>query len=303
MASNEELTLFLAENIDTVDLAMTNFTWPQDLGLSINDVQVSASVFGYRTSGRGTDEDPDKAILKAFSECAERAFALKRHWPQQDGVAAHISPEECIENAISELIERHIFFDFFTEGRKFPPTEKVDNSTLQGICWLELSRLGIDLTTHLLTLGCGRYFCLSVIDGLKSNPEFGVVIGTSVARSKSAAVDKSLTEALRYYTYARDLDFKISVSWSEFKKIRDPILYDHARLGLNREYANWFTTTFLKAGSTHSDLEIPTRFELDLIEPNDTKMPLYICRASNSLMLGLQPHARNKQTGFAHPFL
>ena len=86
-----------------------------------------AEANGRSVIGFGTDWSPEKALIKAISECAERSVLKAVAAPTSNGFAAHNSKERAAQKALLECKERDAFLLGWLSGRS-PKWLEVDSS-------------------------------------------------------------------------------------------------------------------------------------------------------------------------------
>lgn len=87
-----------------------------DVDIASYDDRLASDVFHFmaesdegKNIGFGTDPKPEKALIKAISECVERKVMRSAGGPGSNGFAAHNSPENAAAKALLECKERDAF--------------------------------------------------------------------------------------------------------------------------------------------------------------------------------------------------
>lgn len=297
MASETQLKKYIMHNASALSLQLTQFSWPRELDLNLEDVEVALIYGDVSAKGRGSDLDPDLAVIKAFVEATERLIFLNSDWENTNGLAGHIEPQAARAAAKSELIERHIFFEHFVREWSFGIVDIDIGSDLKPV-YQTLNHLGIRARFSEVKVPEG-IFSLCSLDGRYAEEPFGVIIGTSFALN--GAHDKALVEALRYFAAVRSKGFN-TISALEFEKIAQPSLSDHGSLGLDPSYASWFIETFQSRIP-----KVGYRIDTTALVVEDIECPfrsrlMHFARASSPSLIGLELEIRSDYARLAAPF-
>ena len=237
MAHSNELTSWLLENADLLDLRATELTWARDWGLkSYHDFQISIAVDGKRFIGRGTAASEELAFLKAGAEAIERAYCggLGIH---SVGVAAHVDEKSAQENAINEWIERDTFICHFYTKTPFLPVMDLRPQVFEGFSGVVAKLDSFGITLRLFRAESARYpVVLAVASGLNASPAWGGIVGLGSNSNERASTQSALLEALRNVAAIVLGDPGQTITNDEFLSLQNPTSTDRQRLARNADY-------------------------------------------------------------------
>lgn len=304
MDDSKKLIEFIENSTDRLDLRVSEFTWMKGLGIPLADVAVSISTKPWgKLVGRGTSGSFHMALVKAFVEASERELIRERRWLSTNGVAGHTNLSEAMARAERELLERHIFLDYFLSGRRFR-CRQIESSTDTGWKLLEYcNKQRVNHWCSTIEVPTKGTFALVILYGLNRPRPFGLIVGCALEESRDAAIEKALIEASRFLAFFEDTRSYSSISETQFRDIGSPTFEDHGRLGLDLEYGNWFLENYIENdGDAHSEFS-PIRdvnFEIVDQRQSGTKAPIAFARATSQFAHVLS--CGSSDTTKPHPF-
>lgn len=198
----------------------------------------------YELEGCGYAENKNLALVKALSEMLERCCLVDNNITHSNGLAAGPSLRIAKENAISELIERDLFFSIYlTNSTKF----KLSQQQLENIktpifnsLYLFSKQNKINLESYILGT-VNEFLGLAIIAyGEKAPQKFGLSIGLSCSKNIKKNFESAAIECLRKVVWTQKTNKIKSLNLKEFLRIKNPCSMDHTRLALNLEYAELF---------------------------------------------------------------
>ena len=244
MANSKKLISFITQNIEKYDINILDLSWPKRLNLSYCDLHLEAKFNGKVYEGRGTADDFDTALQIAFVESLERSVRETKNLETTNGLAGHSSLEEAIQSSKNELIERHIFLNYFKSALKFPQAKsyKTNNKINSIINYLKSNN--VEVVVSIIEVNNEKHFCLVSLFGFNVAKKFGMIIGSALTNSEEKSVEKALTESIRFYVYIADNPEYGYYDENDFSSLTKPNFEDHGRLALNLDYAQWFKNTY-----------------------------------------------------------
>jgi hypothetical protein len=238
MADSKQLTSWLLENSNRLNLQATEFAWVRDWNLrGYHDIQVNIDVAGKTFTGRGTALGEDFAFLKAGAEAIERAYCGGHHI-HSTGVAAHTHDSGARENVQNELNERDAFFCHFYTKTPFlllPDSYLFElMQTFKG-AFDEILPRGINIRLFRAhSKGWPVFVC--VASGLRATPQWGGIIGLGSQANEWRAIQIALLECLRNVAATVINGVPQSMSRDEFERILKPTSQDRQRLAFDVDY-------------------------------------------------------------------
>ena len=242
MADQEEISEWIAENAEELDLQVTRLIWT-DLWLpGYASVTASVLVDGQRYIGYGIDRNADVAVVKSVVESIERSLKYYNELPNTSGIAGHTNVDQACLNAQGELVERDAFFCHYLSG--FPMVISSTWKTLIGsdidIAKIDclLREVGIELVMADMAAPNGwRAFCCIGFGENASPKPFGVIVGLGCHRQAHVAVQKAFLECLTNVVAKISGSLPEPMTEHDFNLHPSPSVYEHLRVGLDPDTA------------------------------------------------------------------
>jgi hypothetical protein len=285
MADSQGLTSWLLENSENLNLQATEFTWPQEWGISdLFDFQVTIEIQGQTYVGRGTATNNDTAFLKAGAEAIERAYC-GGHRISTLGVAVHTDDRQAKINSQNELFERDAFFSHYYLRKPFTVFDGIEVTQLKDRWSKAFEKF------HSQGIEC-RFFeagssiqpvVLCIISGITAQPQFGGIIGLGSSDNIAIATQSAFFEAVRNAANIIQSNSVDQMSEQEFSKLKNPRSLDRQRLSKNVEYWRGVEFLFPRAGVgadiLRSDINFAQTEMLTCPFVELQTAPVVVCRA------------------------
>ena len=241
MADQYQLTNWILENLNRLDLQVRELSWIESYFPGWTDLAATITIKGQKYVGRGSDQDKDTALCKAVCEGIERALCHQGSF-SSTGIAGHPDPGQAKRNAQEEFIER---VSLFHHVQLRMPAYGVHSRKL-----VLDDALGADLslTLHQLKLNSpnGFYVVLSLAEGVSTHQKIGGILGLGCSQTEETAVTKSRIECMRNVATlpSRQLE---PISQATFDKLIRPSATERQRLLANVDYCTdllkWLLST------------------------------------------------------------
>ena len=258
-------------------IEISKVSWPQRLGLQIQDYAASVKVGNEVFTGHGTSTDADTAISKAVAETFERYKVWKLRLNTSNGCSAHPSEKESRERARFELLERDCFLYKYITADAFHQIDDrilffdAPNSILSNYLLYDGSKFKISMTR--------------VAINEKSN-----IFGLGIAADRSAAIFSSEVEALRqwahlfYFKNYKSHPFNSLISGDGFS------FDDHGDVALTSDHFLEIKHLFIvkdnksKYAEPIGEFRYLTQFSEQDYESPFFEIPLYFTKAYNDFV-------------------
>jgi YcaO cyclodehydratase, ATP-ad Mg2+-binding len=212
-------------------------SWPQDNGFHFHDYGVEIIVDGKKYQGNGTSRDPDTALCKAVSESYERFCVKYYELASSNGCAAHYDQPTALINAKLELIERDAFLCHFILGTGFLKLDQVVHKNLE-------AHSDIKIENYLLESKKYKIVLTRLI--LR---KYSQIFGMGISSDLSESLFKAEIEALRQWSYYKDIQFDELGEAIDFEKIKFTSFDGHGDLALTKSYFDKTASLFDHAHS------------------------------------------------------
>lgn len=270
----------------------------KELDKSWWDFSATLILDGQKYEGRGIDSDSTNAISKAVFECIERTLLNFNGIENSNGIAISYDVNKAMDNAKSELIERHLYLLHWQNLIPFTPIENGPTRNLSSIFHSFYPKT-IDLNFWGTSELQGRRCVLCTITGPSHFPRFGVILGMSAKEDIGMAVQHSFFESYSSFSHDfRNHNLGNSLSLEAFKNLADPSFTDHGQLAKHYSYFSKFSNLFANSADATRKIETDnarTDYSFnELAIPFPFKLHALKCSSPNLL---------NLQTGFGLPDL
>jgi len=245
---------YILKNLFTLNLNFTDLNWPTKYGLNFFDVEANFKFLGNNYEGRGSSSiSRDHGIEVAFTEAYERMVIDFNKLNSSNGIASHVELEKAQYNALSEAIERTIFFISFYSKNRFGKVFKK-------------SRINNDLLSEIF-LGQARWSneVFYVTASYITLDEGGVILGLGCSNTIEKSLEKSNREVMRFYSHHKSEPFQ-SIDMESFFKIKLFDVIDHARLYLDSTVANKLT---FSENNDYLSLDLVSCHFINLLTPDE----------------------------------
>lgn len=258
MADSSELTTWLLNHAERINLQATEMSWVRDWGLpGHSDIQVKIDVGGMTYTGRGTAADEDLAFLKAGAEAIERTYCAG-HQVHSTGVAVHTNNLAAVANVQNELNERDAFFCHYYTKTPFLPVPDSEHSELINAnkgAFDKIQSLGISLRLfRAKSMGAPVFLCIA--SGLTAMPKFGGVVGLGSRANEWQSIQIAFLECMRNVAAIVTNGVPATITRANFDLILNPKSTDRQRLALNVDYWKEISYLFPDVGN-QSDFSPP----------------------------------------------
>lgn len=229
MASQKEVTDWILNYSQKLDLQVTKLTWINQHFPHLIDLATSINVSGKIYSGRGSGENEEVALGKAVCEAIER-FVCDHHSIRSTGVAGHFSHAAACENAQMEFEER-LALSLHIEGS---PLARKSLRKLN----LNIGESNVQASLHCYQMRSSKnhFSVLAFIEAIESKAGFGAILGLGCGDTLRSAQEKAEVEALRNAS-ALSIEPIFPISESEFRRIASPTANERRALLFDVKYA------------------------------------------------------------------
>ncbi|AGH95123.1 YcaO-like family protein [Pseudobdellovibrio exovorus] len=259
-------------------LKVSKIIWPQDFHNLIYDYHVDLSIDSFKTTGRGTATNADKALQIAFAEAYERLIILENNIPSSNGCAVFTDILTAQEKALCELQERDFFLlnyhgGFLKSFRCFDLEEPFDRFHRKENISCRIFQN--DLANKVFSL------CFLQLESM-------CFIGMGLHISKYQAALTSHIEAFRQLLYFKNRRISTPTTIDQFSQIKKYSYNEHGNLLFDPKFSDFFKNFIFQfsgkwvyedTSSTTSFVEYKSHVLKDI--------PLVFVRASNPNMLDL----------------
>jgi hypothetical protein len=218
------------------------FTLNSRLSLN-NNIQYlyscSIESLGKDAIGYGCDVNRRRAQLKAAVEAIERQLVADNNWKHTNGIALNPDPELAKISSMNESYERDAFFCHFITQRPF----SLPNNKTAEIDW---SKEFKDSTARPILRRAHSHPDIHVIIALITSIEEGVgmVMGMGANADENKAILHAQRECMSIFTFLRN-NKPLNYTIKDFYAKTDLALLDHALLGTDPRYAEWFLKIYV----------------------------------------------------------
>lgn len=292
MAHSTTIADWLINNIDKYDITFTELGWPRKYGLPFFDFACDLKINNVEFVGRGSSINRDEAIIKSFAEATER-MNLKNSTitTSSNGIASHSDLSRARENAMTELIERDSFLCHFLTTTAFATYS--DKEIPENIkSWIFIfKKFGVELFIRKMSSPDNLHCVFIGAFGENADKPFGLVIATACDSISHRAMSKAFMEVSRAVADKIENDLPKSINLRTWDAIESHQVWDHYRIALDSEYANWFRKNYLTASPlkhllTHQNKIDVSKIKFKIITKNQDilkGLPIVTVRAWSPL--------------------
>lgn len=230
MASHEELSQWVLAYAKKINLQVTSLDWVDSYYKGFSDLIVKLEIGKETFRGRGTDLDPDVALMKGVTEAIER-FICRKSKISSFGVAGHYDINSAKRNSALEYVERASINWHFCQGirMKHLSTESVSIKTK------DISDIKMKVHQFNIRTPSNLFGVFTLAEGITSGHEIGGIMGAAVCNDLRSALDKATIECFRNLA-ALSFRNRSSMTLEEFRMLEKPTSEDSQRLLFNRSY-------------------------------------------------------------------
>lgn len=200
----------------------------------------SLEKLGKDALGYGCDENRRRAQIKAAVEAIERQLVMDNNWRHTNGVALNPDSKAASLSALYESYERDAFFCHFLTQTAF--------SLLVSPKAEENWKKDFDQkSTEIFLRRAHSHPGVHVIIAFLSSPKdgVGIVIGMGAHAEEEKAILHAQKECLGLFTFLKKSS-PLNFSIKDFYSKKDLTLFDHALLGTDLDYGEWFKEKYIK---------------------------------------------------------
>lgn len=190
--------------------------------------------------GYGCDVNRRRAQLKAAIEAIERQLVADNNWKNTNGIALNPDPQAASISAMNESYERDSFFCHFITQRPF-------SLPLNRNAEIEWNKQFSDSGARTIVRRGHSHSSIHVIIALITSPDegIGVAMGMGANVDESKAILHAQRECMGIFTFLRNKS-PINFTIKDFYSKEFVSLHDHALLGTDVKYADWFLKTYIE---------------------------------------------------------
>lgn len=233
MASHEELSRWVLKNAEALNLQALKLDWIYNYFKETTDISVKIEVESNIYSGRGSDRNPDLALMKGVTEAIER-FVCAKNMISSVGVAGHYCLDHAKENSFLEFIERFAIWFHFNQEVGMNPIDPGQETKDIFINTKDHGAISLKVHHFQMDVPEGFFGVFTLAEGTDAF-NIGGIMGAAVARSLEEAHKKSSIECFRNVA-ALATHTQESITIKEFRKILNPSSHDSQKLLFNKSY-------------------------------------------------------------------
>lgn len=284
MANSSELASWIFQKSVSVPLHIENLLWIKEVFPGVTDVAVHASLSSRNFYGWGSAMDADVALAKAVAELVERIVQAERSFSTSNGMATHLTRQQAIDSATSELIERDLFLCHFLTSTPFARISELDGEIQACVEFFEAR----GVRSRFFRLGSKGAVC--AMDGLDRIDPFGFVLSTAYKESfKESLLATAISAGRRCHRILSGGKVD-SLTLEEFLAIEKPTFRDHGRLALNSKHAICLEFLFSGPDSDESIANEKSDFLIEELRPSQfdfADVPLTVVRVQSAALQDL----------------
>ncbi len=235
----------------------------------------SIESLGKDALGYGCDVNRRRAQLKAAVEAIERQLVTDNNWKHTNGIALNPDPVSAKISSMNESYERDAFFCHFITQRPFSlPQNKAAE--------YEWAKDFKDSSARTIFRRAHSHPSIHVIVAFISSIEegIGMVIGMGAHADENKAILHAQRECMSLFTFLRN-NKPSSFTIRDFYTKSNLTLFDHALLGTDPKYAEWFFKIYVDRISPYmTSTHVVPKITCDRISGEKyDNCPLFVAKA------------------------